>query len=304
MNDEKNLFAIWAQENVGKLHGKINDSNIKNRIEIDKDKELFLKNIEVSALNVQGPWKGKKGFSLQELGVNLDVFTGNKKEGCSEKINAGESKAQIVVNHNHLVKVEKKEKTETELEKSTFLWAMADAKPLKKGGRAVIPSRKQKRTITEEKKFGLLLEDSLEFSLLNGDEYIEGAVNGLDSSIMERLRMGEFGPEAHLDMHGLNSLQAFEAMRDFIKNSWFKGMRTVLLVPGRGLNSPHGRGILRQKIREWLPHDPFKRVVLAFCTAQPRDGGPGSIYVLLRQNRKKGRIRWETLPPDPDLYFF
>ena len=42
--------------------------------------------------------------------------------------------------------------------------------------------------------------------------------------------------------------------------------------------------------------------MLAFCTAQPHDGGPGSVYVLLRKYRKKGRVFWERMPADADLY--
>lgn len=54
-------------------------------------------------------------------------------------------------------------------------------------------------------------------------------------------------------------------------------------------------GVLREKLQSWLTQDPFKRVVLAFCTAQSHDGGPGSVYVLLRKYRKKGRIYWERM---------
>ena len=71
----------------------------------------------------------------------------------------------------------------------------------------------------------------------------------------------------------------------------------VLLQAGK-----EGMGVLREKLQSWLTQDPFKRVVLAFCTAQPHDGGPGSVYVLLRKYRKKGRIYWERMPADADLY--
>ena len=63
-------------------------------------------------------------------------------------------------------------------------------------------------------------------------------------------------------------------------------MRCVIVVPGRGRNSPDGIGILREKLKLWFTQEPFKRVVLAFCTARPHDGGPGSLYVLLRKYKK------------------
>ena len=35
-------------------------------------------------------------------------------------------------------------------------------------------------------------------------------------------------------------------------------------------------------------------VVLAFCTAQPKHGGAGALYVLLRKYRKdRGKVRWD-----------
>ena len=51
------------------------------------------------------------------------------------------------------------------------------------------------------------------------------------------------------------------------------------------------------------PKKEIKRVVLAFCTALPKHGGAGALYVLLRQYRKtQGKILWDRLPPDADLY--
>ncbi|MDR1776892.1 MAG: Smr/MutS family protein [Desulfovibrio sp.] len=146
------------------------------------------------------------------------------------------------------------------------------------------------------------MEGELEFALSLTDEYVEGHVVGLDPAIMNKLRIGALSPEAHLDLHGLNAVQAFESLRSFMRGCWYKGMRAVLVVPGRGRNSPLGMGVLREKLPNWLTQEPFKRVVLAFCTARPHDGGLGGVYVLLRKYRKKGKIFWEKMPADADLY--
>jgi DNA-nicking Smr family endonuclease len=88
-----------------------------------------------------------------------------------------------------------------------------------------------------------------------------------------------------------------------MRMAYTKGLRTVLLIPGRGRNSPEGFSVLREKVQHWLTRDPFKRVVLAFCTAQPRDGGAGAIYVMLRKLKKShGKIQWDRTPSDPDLF--
>lgn len=197
--------------------------------------------------------------------------------------------------------VEKDTKVEEGLD--AFLLAMRNAKPLSGKGREVVPGMvSKKNTSIAEPGFEELLGQNLEFTLMYSDEYLEGHVAGLDELIMNRLRAGQMSPEAHLDLHGLNAEQAFETLRIFMRDAWFKSLRTVLVVPGRGLNSPFGQGVLRRKLQTWLTQEPFKRVVLGFCTARPHDGGPGSIYVLLRRYRKKGRISWDRYSGDADLY--
>lgn len=180
---------------------------------------------------------------------------------------------------------------------------MGEVRPLQARGREVSPEP-QPGTPPPQGELSLqdFMDGKLEFALSFTDEYLEGHVVGLDQMIMNKLRAGGLSPEAHLDLHGLNAVQAFEALRGFMRSCWYKGLRTVLVVPGRGRNSPDGMGVLREKLQSWLTQDPFKRVVLAFCTAQPHDGGPGSVYVLLRKYRKKGRIYWERMPADADLY--
>lgn len=193
-------------------------------------------------------------------------------------------------------------KAPDEDENKAFILAMRKTKPLAGKGREIAKKPVLAESPIHEQGFEELLDKQLEFTLLFSDEYLEGKVAGLDEMIMNRLREGQISPEAHLDLHGLNAEQAFEAMRVFFRDAWFKSLRMVLLVPGRGKNSPAGHGILRRKVQEWLTHEPFKRVVLAFCTARPHDGGPGSIYVLLRKFRKKGHISWNRLSADPDIF--
>lgn len=188
-------------------------------------------------------------------------------------------------------------------EDEAFFRAMREVQPLPGKGRDVAPAVEP--TVNAEHVSNALqdfMEGKLEFALSLTGEYLEGYVVGLDEITMNKLRAGQYSPEAHLDLHGLNVMQAYEALVGFFRSAWYKGLRSVLVVPGRGRNSQDGIGVLRDKLQLWLTQDPFKRVVLAFCTARPVDGGPGSIYVLLRKHRKKGKILWERLPVDPDLF--
>lgn len=185
-----------------------------------------------------------------------------------------------------------------------FLDAMRQVTPLAGGGRGVAKKMQPRADAPAAAgtAFADSIEKSMEFALYASDEYIEGHVAGLDELTLNRLKAGHFSPEAHLDLHGLNAEQAWESLREFMRKAWYKGLRCVLLVPGRGRNSPQGRGILRARLSQWLTQEPFRRVVLAFCTARPHDGGAGGVYALLRRSRKKGHIQWERLPEDADLH--
>ena len=194
------------------------------------------------------------------------------------------------------------ESSSTEEHASDFARAMRDVRPLKSKGRDVpLEAEPPAVSVPRQQSFGELLESTLEFSLNFSEEYTEGHVVGLESLIMQKLKAGQYSPEAHLDLHGLNARQAFDAMIGFVRHSWHRGMRTLLLIPGRGRNSPDGMAILRVRVQSWLTQEPFKRVVLAFCTAKPVHGGPGSLYILLRKYKKKGKIYWERCPVDLDL---
>ncbi len=139
-----------------------------------------------------------------------------------------------------------------------------------------------------------LVQGNVEFELSYSDEFIHGFIQGLDRRILGKLKSGQFSVEAHLDMHGLNALQARNAALDFLRNQYNLGRRCVLLIPGRGLNSPGGQALIREELPLWLTRDPLRRIVLAFCTALPRHGGAGALYVLLRKFRKNiGKVRWD-----------
>lgn len=192
-----------------------------------------------------------------------------------------------------------------EAEVDLFAKAMQGVVPVNGKGRDVAaPAGKGKGlpAVDPAKALRDVLEGRMEFALHHTDEYMEGYVVGVDPLVLARLRSGQYSPEKHLDMHGMNARQAYDALTWFIRDAYQKGLRTVVVVTGRGKNSPDGVGVLRPLLQRWLSRDPFKRVVLAFCTAKPGDGGPGAVYVLLRKYKKnRGKIIWEHGPADEDF---
>jgi DNA-nicking Smr family endonuclease len=124
-----------------------------------------------------------------------------------------------------------------------------------------------------------------EFDISDTDEHVEGMVIGLDPRLLRRLRLGEFPYQSHLDLHGMTADEAKRAVQDFVVRSMVAGHRCVLLVHGRGRNSPDQRSVLKERLKQWLTRGELGRRVLAFSTARPYDGGSGATYVLLRRAR-------------------
>jgi len=144
-----------------------------------------------------------------------------------------------------------------------------------------------------------LVSGKVDFTLEYSDEYVQGFVTDLDPKVYRQLRAGQYSPEAHLDLHGLNIDQANLTLLHFVREHYLAGKRCLLIIPGRGSNSPGGVAVLKEELKTWLTRDPLKRVVLAFSTALPRHGGAGALYVLLRKFKKtKGKVRFEKDWPD------
>lgn len=126
------------------------------------------------------------------------------------------------------------------------------------------------------------------FDLANSIEFIEGAANGVDRRLVRRLRAGDFAYQSHLDLHGMTAEEARGAVDRFLKSAQQQGQRCVLIVHGRGLNSKDQVPVLKTRLATWLARGSWARLVLAFTSARPCDGGAGALYVLLRRQRKTG----------------
>jgi DNA-nicking Smr family endonuclease len=120
---------------------------------------------------------------------------------------------------------------------------------------------------------------------------------GLDKASAERLKRGHYPIEARIDLHGMTQDDAHRTLGHFIQRSAERGLRCVLVITGKGLRRVAGDeaggrpgeiGILRNAVPRWLNEAPNRARILAFGTAQQRDGGGGALYVLLRR-QPRGR---------------
>jgi DNA-nicking Smr family endonuclease len=128
-----------------------------------------------------------------------------------------------------------------------------------------------------------LVRGEVQFTLSDTQDFVEGAVADLDRKTRLKLRRGDYAVQGHLDLHGLNREEAHTALDAFVRQQQHAGKRCVLIIHGKGRNSKDGEPVLKAQMGRWLSRGALGRVVLAFCTAQPTDGGAGAIYVLLRR---------------------
>jgi DNA-nicking Smr family endonuclease len=128
------------------------------------------------------------------------------------------------------------------------------------------------------------LEQSLsdEFSvetLMETDEELSFARPGISHDILRKLRRGHWVIQGQLDLHGMRTDEAREALAGFLRDAGKRGLRCVRVVHGKGLGSVNREPVLKKKVRNWLVQ---KDEVIAFCQARAVDGGAGAMVVLLK----------------------
>lgn len=145
-------------------------------------------------------------------------------------------------------------------------------------------------------KLADLVAGATEFDVTDTREYVEGVVVGLDPRLVRQLRRGDFAWQSYLDLHGSTAVQARAAVERFLVEAMRSGHRCVLIVHGRGHNSKDHTPVLKTKVVAWLSRGALARMVLAFTTARPHDGGAGAMYVLLRRDRRRREFRTSAGP--------
>ena len=114
----------------------------------------------------------------------------------------------------------------------------------------------------------------------------------IDRRTSDKLRKGQIAIEARLDLHGMRQVEAHEALNQFMNNCIKKNLRCLLVITGKGKSrvstdqiiEPE-KGVLKQKLPEWLHDANFKKNILKVVPAHKKDGGSGAFYIYLKKNR-------------------
>ena len=130
-------------------------------------------------------------------------------------------------------------------------------------------------------------------------EYLEWKKNGVQNAVYDKLRRGEYGLQASLDLHGKTIKEARTEVFVFLRRASMNNWRNLLIAHGKGERS-QTPGRMKSYVAEWLESHPE---VIAFCSAQRQHGGVGAVYVLVRksaaskeENREQHGFKSDTDP--------
>jgi len=114
-----------------------------------------------------------------------------------------------------------------------------------------------------------------------GNGIVSGKRRSTHSSILDALEDPKLEIEAECDLHGQTAREAEREVHRFVRESQREGKRWVLIIVGKGLHSPGGKGALKTSIVDALSKRSPARFVLAFRTAPRHLGGGGALVARL-----------------------
>ena len=164
-----------------------------------------------------------------------------------------------------------------------FRSMMTDVKPLAVEERIqrekpnISPHR---RTQTREEQIESSFVEFAHAPDVAAEESLFFARSGLQHRLLKQLKRGDIPVEASLDLHGQFIEEAGKSLTLFLEEAQSFGCRCVIVIHGKGTRSAEGRPVLKTQVNHWLRESP---AVLAFSSTQPKHGGAGSVYVLLKK---------------------
>ena len=112
---------------------------------------------------------------------------------------------------------------------------------------------------------------------LDGDLFYR---SGVQKRKLRELRRGRLKIADNLDLHGYTQVSTPAAITNFLASCSNSDNQCVMIITGKGRNSPDRVSVVRAPALETLRKHPR---VLAYCCSQPVDGGHGAFYILLRR---------------------
>ena len=108
----------------------------------------------------------------------------------------------------------------------------------------------------------------------------------IDKRTFERLKKGRLPLEDSFDFHGIGFHDAHYRLIKLIEGWQENGKRCVLIITGKGSRTPKDQKTIRDAFPDWLNDPLLRSKILAYTKAQPKHGGSGAFYLLLRRKKE------------------
>ena len=178
---------------------------------------------------------------------------------------------------------------ELEEDRKRFLRAVAGARPVKGQARVIHPpgvavGNKEQRIRRRERAIGGVkpgkdaISDGFRPIQKEGTR-VSFCAPGVGPDALRRLKRGDWPIGAQIDLHGMRTDEARQALATFIQSSSEHQTRCVRIIHGKGYGSAAGESVLRDMVGQWLPQI---AVIQAFVSAPEAHGGTGATLALVR----------------------
>jgi DNA-nicking Smr family endonuclease len=180
----------------------------------------------------------------------------------------------------------------------SFLDEMQDVKPIAKNKHIVIESGHKETLSQRLKREALEKKIALDDNGLSVDnvkpldpyDYLSYKQDGVQDGVFKNLRLGKYQIDSRLALRGLKFDDARLSLFDTICDCHERGIRTLLVDHGLGLNSKPFPAFMKSYVNQWLSEID---AVIAFHTALKQHGGLASVYVLLKKHPNQKQINRE-----------
>ena len=105
----------------------------------------------------------------------------------------------------------------------------------------------------------------------------------LDSKIKKQIKSNKLTFDAIIDLHGKTEIQAYDLIKNFIKDSYLNNFKNIIIITGKGSNN---KGKLKLKTPLWLKNEGLSKYIVGFENMPHNKGGQGALFVKLKNKSK------------------
>jgi DNA-nicking Smr family endonuclease len=181
----------------------------------------------------------------------------------------------------------------------SFMSQMEDVVPIAKVNKVAVANSHSETLSQRLKREALEKQIALDDNGLSIDSvtpldpyaFLSYKKDGVQEGVFKNLRLGKYQIDSRLSLRGVKFDDARLSLFDTITDCHERGIRTLLVDHGMGLQSKPFAGFMKSYVNRWLSEI---EAVIAYHTALKQHGGLASVYVLLKKHPNQKQINREV----------